>query len=213
MSWPFEPFPAPDDFDEAEFVSTIDQASRFLGALAHAGPTPAQVALLRADLRRWTTILDQCRVPDEQAPFGQIPGTVNHALGSLPDVRILAEEPGALDAEVRFSRWHLGGGGTVHGGQVAVALDELMGRTQLLSGWVARTAYLNVTYRAGTPFEEDLRVEVRTTRSEGRKQFLTSRILRGSTLCASADALFVRVAEYAGAPAPAAIACRPGTPR
>ncbi|TWG91689.1 acyl-coenzyme A thioesterase PaaI-like protein [Nocardioides sp. J9] len=202
MSWPFELWSAPEGFDADEYAEMLGELRGLLAAVADAAPDPAHVRKLTADLRALRGELAACATDDDHAPFGQqhnIDG--DHGLASVPQVRVLRSADGSLDGEVTFTRWHVGGGGTVHGGMVGVALDELMGRSQIALGWIARTAYLTVSYRAGTPWGRTLSVQVRTTRSEGRKQFLEARLFDGDQLFAEAEALFVRVSPYPASPA------------
>ena len=196
MSWPFEPYRAPEDFDRREFSSMLCGLRRFLGSVAQSAPPPELIQSLRADLDRWRAALAPHMTSDDDSPYGQLDDSADHGLASLPELTIHDETPGAVDATVTFSRWHVGGGGTVHGGQVVTVLDSLMGRSQLADGWISRTAYLNVDYRAGTPFGRPLRAEVRTAASEGRKHFLHGWLFDGEVTFAEADALFVRVERY-----------------
>lgn len=197
MSWPFQMWSAPEGFDVAEYAEMLGELRALLAAVATAAPGPDHVRALSAELRSLRDGLAPFATDDDQAPFGQqhdIDG--DHGLASVPQARVLRSSDGGLDGEVLFTRWHVGGGGTVHGGMVATALDELMGRSQIMTGWIARTAYLAVSYRAGTPFDRVLSVTVRTTRSAGRKQFLEARLLDGDQVLAEGEALFVRVAPY-----------------
>lgn len=67
----------------------------------------------------------------------------------------LVIETGA-DGRSASSRLHLGAGyegppGHVHGGMVALVLDQVLGNVAAMSGRPGMTAYLNVTYRRPTP--------------------------------------------------------------
>lgn len=199
MSWPFELLDPEEDFDEASYVALLDELRGFLDALAGASPGGDLTARLTTDLRRWRADLDGRAAPAAQAPYGQLHGADDHGLAAVPAVEVHHEAPGTLDATVRFSRWFVGGGGAVHGGHLATTIDGLMGRTQLADGWIARTAYLNVSYLALTPIDVPLHAEIRTQRVEGRKNFLHGRLLAGATTYVEAEALFVRVAHYPGA--------------
>lgn len=200
MSWPFDLYTPPDGIEEDDLATMFGEVRAFLATLASAAPGSREVEELTAELRMWRERLTPYLTADEDAPYGQLNVDHEHGLVSLPEIAIEAESPGTVDATVTFSRWHLGGGGTVHGGQVAMALDAMMGHSQIVGGWIARTAYLNVSYLAGTPFGRPLRLEVRTTSSSGRKHHLGARLLDGPTLLAEAEALFVRVARYPAAP-------------
>lgn len=202
MSWPFDLLEPDEDFDEASYAALLIELRGFLDDLAGASPGADLTAGLTAQLRQWRVELATSAAPDGRAPYGQLHGADDHGLAAVPAVEVHTEAHGTLDATVRFSRWFVGGGGAVHGGHLATALDGLMGRTQLAGGWVARTAYLNVRYLALTPVDEPVGVEIRTQRVEGRKHFLRGRLFVGSTTYVEAEALFVRVARYPGASAP-----------
>lgn len=199
MSWPFDLYSPPEDVDEDALAGLYDELRAFLAAVASSAPDRASTHGLTADLRAWRQRLARFATDDAGAPYGQLGSVDDHGLASLPVMTYDVESPGSVDATVTFSRWHLGGGGTVHGGQVATALDAVMGHSQLVGGWIARTAYLNVSYLAGTPFDRLLQLTVRTTSTEGRKHFLHGRLHDGTTTLAEAEALFVRVARYPGA--------------
>lgn len=197
-SWPFELLRPDEHFDEASYTALLGELRGFLAAFSTASPDQALTTQLSAELRRWRADLAERAVPASQAPYGQLHGADDHGLAAVPAVEVHREAPGTLDATVRFSRWFVGGGGAVHGGHLATTIDGLMGRTQLADGWIARTAYLNVSYLALTPVDEPVRAEIRTQRVEGRKHFLHGRLLGGATTYVEAQALFVRVARYPG---------------
>ncbi|MDO8390535.1 MAG: PaaI family thioesterase [Actinomycetota bacterium] len=93
---------------------------------------------------------------------------------------------------VRFGQYYLGGNGAVHGGALPLLFDEVLGHLCNLGGRkVARTAYLHVNYRSITPVDADLVIHARIEREEGRKRFITGRLLHGDTLCSDAEGLFV----------------------
>ena len=77
------------------------------------------------------------------------------------------------------------------GGLVAAAFDELLGLVQMHAGQPGMTARLVINYRSPTPLHEELRLEGRVVRVEGRKTFCTGEIHAGDRLCAEAEALFV----------------------
>ena len=198
-SWPFALLEPADDFDAAEFGEMLIELRQTLAALATAAPDKALTRELTADLRRWRTELVARQSSPSDAPYGQLHQAADHGIAALPDIVIDAEAPGTVDATVTFSRWHVGGGGTVHGGQIATILDTLMGRASLAGGWISRTAYLNVTYRAATPLDEPISVEIRTTSTESRKSVLYGRLHVGGTTLAEGEGLFIQVARYPGA--------------
>jgi acyl-coenzyme A thioesterase PaaI-like protein len=109
-----------------------------------------------------------------------------------PPIRLRLEEH-MLIGEVRFGSAYEGPPGSVHGGIVAAAFDEVLGATQALSGRPGMTGTLTVRYRAPTPLHTDLRFEAVLDRLEGRKLFCSARLLAGEVLCAEADGIFITV--------------------
>jgi acyl-coenzyme A thioesterase PaaI-like protein len=94
---------------------------------------------------------------------------------------------------VRFRRFHLGRNGAVHGGAVALMWDSVLGFAafRLTRSLKQRTAYLHVNYRKIVPIEKELHVDARVDHIEGRKIFVTGRLLDGDAVLADAEALFV----------------------
>jgi acyl-coenzyme A thioesterase PaaI-like protein len=95
----------------------------------------------------------------------------------------------------QFRRFHLGRNGAVHGGAVALMFDSLLGFTafKLTRSLQQRTAYLHVDYREIAPIEKQLQVDAGIDRTDGRKIFVTGRLLDGEAVLAEAEALFVRL--------------------
>ncbi|MGH3677949.1 MAG: PaaI family thioesterase [Mycobacterium sp.] len=95
----------------------------------------------------------------------------------------------------RFRRFHLGRNGAVHGGAVALMFDSLLGFTafKLSRSLKQRTAYLHVDYRSIAPIEKELQVDAGIDRTDGRKIFVTGRLLDGEAVLAEAEALFVKL--------------------
>jgi acyl-CoA thioesterase FadM len=52
---------------------------------------------------------------------------------------------------------------------------------------------LHVDYRAIVPIETELQVDAGVDRVDGRKMFLTGRLLNGEAVLAEANALFVKL--------------------
>ena len=82
--------------------------------------------------------------------------------------------------------------GTVHGGVVAMVLDELLGGSTCL-GLGAFTGTLTIRYERPTPIATDLEMESRVERTEGRKVFTVGTISAGGEVTACAEGVFIRV--------------------
>jgi acyl-coenzyme A thioesterase PaaI-like protein len=100
----------------------------------------------------------------------------------------------SVRGRVTFTRFYLGGNGAVHGGAVPMFFDDVLGRLANVGGRKrARTAYLNVDYRAITPVGREVSVLARFEREEGRKRFLVGELREGDVLLAEAHGLFVEL--------------------
>ena len=129
---------------------------------------------------------------------GPTPGHVDYSpvLGRsnplAPPIRLHLEDR-VLVGEVRFGSAYEGPPGSVHGGILAAAFDEVLGATQAMSGRPGMTGTLTIRYRTPTPLHADLRFEAVLDRIEGRKLFCSARLLHGEVLCAEAQGIFISV--------------------
>jgi len=98
---------------------------------------------------------------------------------------------------IKFSAFHLGGNGAVHGGAIPMMFDEALGRLANFGRPICRTAYLNVDYRNVTPLDVDLQVSARIEKIEERKRYLYAAVHHGEILTAEAHALFLELKEGA----------------
>src|SRR2546423_9065800 len=69
--------------------------------------------------------------------------------------------------------------GTVHGGVIALVLDELLGATNACLGLGAYTGTLSIRYERPTPIGQELEFESWVDRTEGRKVFTIGTISAG----------------------------------
>jgi acyl-coenzyme A thioesterase PaaI-like protein len=96
-------------------------------------------------------------------------------------------------ARVHYGAAYEGPPGSVHGGHIAAAFDEVLGMAQSLGGQPGMTGTLTVRYRKPTPLHTDLRIDASIDRLEGRKTFTTGAMYAGDTLTAEAEAVFINV--------------------
>jgi len=93
---------------------------------------------------------------------------------------------------VWFRPYHLGGNGVAHGGQVALAFDDLGGMAGALAvNGVCRTAYLKVNYRSLTPLDTKLTMRTWVDKRDDRKLFIAGTLHDGDRLCADLESLFI----------------------
>ena len=112
-----------------------------------------------------------------------------------PPITIAKTGERTAEASVTFGSAYEGPPGSVHGGFVAAAFDEVLGFVQSLSGKPGMTGTLVVRYRRPTPLHTELRFTAEYVRSEGRKLFTESRVYANGVLCAEAEGIFVSIAR------------------
>ena len=98
----------------------------------------------------------------------------------------LREENGRVLGEVTFGSAYEGPPGSLHGGYVAAAFDEVLGYAQSLTGSPGMTGRLEVSYRSPTPLHTPLRFEAWVESVEGRKITARCTLHAGERLCAEA---------------------------
>jgi acyl-coenzyme A thioesterase PaaI-like protein len=113
----------------------------------------------------------------------------------LPPVVRRPAERGVLGT-VTFTDAHLGAGAAVHGGQVTLLFDEVLGGVAATAG-DSRTVSLTVQFRSLTPVGVPLVIEGWVERVDGRKISVRGRLLDDDRVCADAEALFVAVQDWA----------------
>jgi len=99
---------------------------------------------------------------------------------------------GTVHAETRFPPQFTGPPGSVHGGVIALVLDELLGYVNLANATGGYTGMLTIRYRSLTPIERPIRMEAHQQRTDGRKLFTRGSFHHGDTLTAEAEGLFIR---------------------
>jgi acyl-coenzyme A thioesterase PaaI-like protein len=96
-------------------------------------------------------------------------------------------------ASVQFGSAYEGPPGSVHGGFVAAAFDEVLGFVQSLSGNPGMTGTLTIRYRKPTPLHEELIFEGELLRIEGRKIFTEGTVSADGVVTAEAEGIFISV--------------------
>ena len=99
------------------------------------------------------------------------------------------------EGERTVAEFHLGAAyegppGLVHGGVVALVLDQLLGHAAGAGGRPGMTGTLTVTYRQGTPLG-DLRAEAWIDRAAGVKTWAKGHIIGPDGVTAEAEGVFI----------------------
>jgi acyl-coenzyme A thioesterase PaaI-like protein len=98
-----------------------------------------------------------------------------------------------ITAHGSFGAAYEGPAGLVHGGFVALVLDEFLGLLNAQRGDDALTGTLTVRYRLPAPLNEGLEVVARRDRLEGRRIVNTASLTHDGRCLADAEGVFVRV--------------------
>jgi acyl-coenzyme A thioesterase PaaI-like protein len=126
--------------------------------------------------------------PLEFDPFSTGGGRLSPAAVGL-DIR--REGPAAIVAAVTVDHMFQGPPGRVHGGVLAMLIDELMGTVNRMIGQRAYTARLTVHFRAAAPIATELTFRAWLDGQHGRKVTLRAEGKVGSEVFVEADGLFV----------------------
>ncbi len=185
-------------FDRAtgDAVGEAVQALRRVQDLMTASrPDPATSAAVTGRLAEIASLLAPFACEEESAIAGRLHPVPGRGHPFLPELAVDAWDADRLTGRVVLTSTYLGTRGA-HGGTLPLLFDEAFGMLANTGDRAyARTAFLHVDYRAVTPLDRELTVEARFDREEGRKRFLTGRLLDGDVLLADASALFVVLRE------------------
>ncbi|MCW2549007.1 MAG: hypothetical protein JWN96_3467 [Mycobacterium sp.] len=142
-----------------------------------------------------TTLLSTRQRPDAlylvRHPDGRVESLMQAAAGRLNPqalpiewlVRPTEPPPGVppvsveVTARCTFTVAHAGSPGRVHGGVLALALDEVTGVAVRAAGASGMTVALEVSLRGGVPIGEPIEIKARYTGGEGRKAYATGEIV------------------------------------
>lgn len=176
------------------YAEFSEQVRTLMDKVRFACPTD-ELALEAIDsLKRLNAELDEHLVDEWTTPAGTRIDMPARGNITLPPFEILEVGPDGVVSTVWFRPYHLGGNGVAHGGQVAVAFDDLGGMASAVAvNGVCRTAYLKVNYRSLTPLETPLTMRTWVDRREGRKLYVAGTLHDGERLCADIESLFIEL--------------------
>ena len=124
------------------------------------------------------------RLNPQSPPLEWIERPTEPATGSEP-------VPATVRAQCTFTAAHAGSPGRVHGGVLALALDEVLGNAVTASGASGLTVSLTVSFRGATPIGVPVELIGRYDRHEGRKSFASGEVLVDGVVTVEAEALYV----------------------
>ena len=127
--------------------------------------------------------------PGRFFPYSPVVGPLNPIAPPL----IFAFDGERLRGTGALSPAYVGPPGTVHGGVVAMVLDELLGAVNACLGLGAFTGTLSIRYERPTPISTELELQSWVERTEGRKVFTVGTISAGGEVTARAEGVFIRL--------------------
>ena len=161
----------------AGYGSLLEALRTFHDSFAGAAPDDRLTLELTACVNEWSSRLRASAVSESLRVDGSRPDLPGRGSLLLPPVVIDERRDGRFSGRVRLGRFTLGGNGAVHGGVIGLLFDELLGGTASIGDrGPARTVHLAVDFRAITPVGEELRVETRLDRVDGRKRYVTGEL-------------------------------------
>ncbi|OLL21542.1 MULTISPECIES: PaaI family thioesterase [unclassified Rhodococcus (in: high G+C Gram-positive bacteria)] len=186
---PFDPtVEAGDEF--AELVAAVRAVQE---AFTRSRPDPAAASGIAGTLRSVAQRLEELEVGEDDQIAGHRWDLAGRGQALAPPLHIDAVTETTARGRVTVGRFHAGRY-AMNGGVTPLIFDEIMARLANDSGrpW-ARTAYLNVNFRAPAPLDVELRVEAEYLRQDGRKRFMRGTMYHGEVLVADADGLWVEL--------------------
>ncbi|MBF6183035.1 PaaI family thioesterase [Nocardia otitidiscaviarum] len=143
-------------------------------------------------------LLEPYRAPELASPAGRATALPGRGSLLMPPWRVVEAGPDGVRSQGEFRRYHVGGNSAVHGGVLPLLFDDLFGTLVHYAGRpISRTAFLHVNYRKITPVETPLTVVGTVDRVEGRKTFVSARLLDESeTLLADCEGLMVQLLPW-----------------
>lgn len=176
------------------YAEFSEQVRTLMDKARLACPTDELAVEAIATLKDLNAKLDAHLVDEWTTPAGTRIDLPARGTLTVPPYEVETAGPDGVTATVRFRIFHLGGNGVAHGGQVAVAFDDLGGMASAVAvHGVCRTAYLKVNYRSLTPLETPLTLRTWVDRREGRKLFVAGTLHDGERLCADLESLFIEL--------------------
>jgi acyl-coenzyme A thioesterase PaaI-like protein len=171
---------------DATVRTTADGAS----LRAATGAVEQASELLEADQRSGPWVPD--RDDPRHSPYNAVVGTGNPI--AAPVVLTRREQDG-VTATVRFGAAYEGAPGLVHGGVLALVLDQVFGEAAIAARVAGMTVGLQLRYAAPTPVLTELVFEAHVESSDDRLVKLVGSVVAEGVTTVTATATFFRLTE------------------
>ncbi|MBU2695688.1 PaaI family thioesterase [Pimelobacter sp. 30-1] len=201
MNWPFaaDDTPASVVEEEAAVWRPLAEAARELVDLcvmsdvdeaevrAAQADVEAAVARLRK-VRRTQTLGQEHLTAGRRRPWGNPVIGLRNPIA--PPLEVHSRPDGRAETDFHCGAAYEGPPGLVHGGVVALILDQVLGHSVGAAGRPGMTGTLTLVYRQGTPLG-DLRVEAWIDREDGIKTWAKARMIGPDGVTAEAEGVFI----------------------
>jgi len=186
---------------EATRTSRLGEVTELTALQAEIDQIPEKITAAHVPGLRMQATLDETFVSEGlPAPFGAFENAAEFfpyspVIGPLNPISPLATfsvEDGQVRGEVKLGAAYNGPPGSVHGGIIALILDELLGSTCLAADVAGFTGTLNVRYEQTVPLDTTVQLHGWVERTEGRKTFAIGEIRHGDTLLSRAEGIFIQ---------------------
>ncbi len=134
--------------------------------------------------------LDAERYGDYGVLHTEVTPVVGHSNPVSPQLSIWFDKDKAF-ASVTFGWMYEGASNIAHGGCVAAVFDEFLGNAQIISGKSGLTASLTTRYHKHTPLNQELLLEAKVKKIDGRKITMEGEMWANEVMIASCEALFI----------------------
>lgn len=168
--------------EERDEAALVDRVRTIARHLLEATDDPAAVTV--ADPHPQTTSFAQDLTP------------ITSAINPLAPPLSIRQEDGQSVSDTHLPPQYVGPPGRVHGGIIALMLDQVLGNAAHASGLPpSYTRELTITYNEATPLDAPVRVVGRVDRVDGRKRFLSGEVLVDGRVAASATGVWISPRE------------------
>lgn len=121
---------------------------------------------------------------------------ITSSVNPLAPPLAIRQEDGESVSDTSLPPQYVGPPGRVHGGIIALMLDQVLGNAAHASGLLpSYTRELTITYNEATPLDRPIRVVGRVDRVDGRKRFLSGEVLVDGRAAASAVGVWISPRE------------------
>ena len=129
--------------------------------------------------------------PNEFFKYSPVIGELN-PISPMAQLNVV---DGQVYGQVTLGATHNGPPGSVHGGMIALVLDELLGCACLADGRGGFTGTLSIRYQGLVPLDTEVELHGWVDRIEGRKIFAKGEIRLGDEVLTVAEGIFIQAKE------------------